>query len=72
MWRTGLLVAVLLLVVCDAALAQCPMCRGALECSLEGRQLARGFNRAILSLLIVPFSLLGTFGFLTYRVRKSK
>jgi hypothetical protein len=68
----AILVSALLLLAGDAVYAQCAMCRGALECSLEGRQLARGFNRAILSLWSAPFVLVGTFGLLTYRIRSRK
>jgi hypothetical protein len=59
----------LLLGLADAVLAQCPMCRTALE-SPEGRQLAGAFNRAILFLLSVPFTLVGTVALLIARSRR--
>ena len=39
------------------ALAQCAMCRGALEQNAEA---ARGFNRAILFLLATPYAVFAT------------
>jgi len=40
--------------------AQCAMCRTALTESAEGRQLAGGFNTAILVLLGAPYLVFGT------------
>ncbi len=69
--RLGVVILLAALVLWgDDLFAQCAMCRGVLECSLEGRQLARGIGRGILSLLIAPFFLVGTFGVLSYRIRK--
>ena len=42
----------------EPTLAQCAMCRTALQ-SPEGRALAAAFRRGILFLLIVPFSAVG-------------
>jgi len=56
----------LLLLSTDGLLAQCAMCRGALE-SPEGRQMAQAFNRGILLLLAVPFAAVGTISLLIYR-----
>ena len=43
----------LLLAAPDAALAQCSMCRTALE---QNTEVAAGFNRAILFLLAMPYA----------------
>jgi len=51
--------ALCLLAWAEPALAQCPMCRKALE-SPEGRRLAGAFARAILFLLAVPITAVGT------------
>ena len=47
-------VLVLAILIAPAALAQCSMCRGALE-SPEGARLAWAFRHAILFLLAAPF-----------------
>ncbi len=46
----------LLLAAPDAALAQCAMCRTALE---QNTEVAAGFNRAILFLLAMPYTVFG-------------
>ena len=50
------------------------MCRAALESSPEGRTIAAGLARGILLMLVLPYGLIGTFGFIVYRAyrRKSK
>ena len=50
------------------------MCRAALESSPEGRTIAAGLARGILMMLVLPYGLIGTFGFIVYRAyrRKSK
>ena len=55
----GLVAAIALLGVSPLA-AQCAMCRTALTESAEGRQLAAGFNSAILFLLGAPYLVFGT------------
>ena len=56
----------LLSLFADGLLAQCAMCRGALE-SPEGQQMAQAFNRGILLLLAAPFAVVGTISLLIYR-----
>jgi len=52
--------------------AQCAMCRTALTESPEGRQMAAGFNSAILLLLGAPYLVFGTLvGSLWYSRRRS-
>ena len=48
------------------------MCRTALESSPEGKVLAVGLARGILMLLILPYGLLTTFGFIIYRAYRKK
>ena len=56
---SALLVALLAaFVFADSALAQCAMCRTALD--QEGGQVAAGFNRAILFLLAMPYVVFGS------------
>ena len=50
----------------------CAMCRAALESSAEGRSIAAGLARGILLLLVLPYGLLTTFGFLIYRAYRKK
>ena len=52
----AILVLVLLLVAADAAMAQCPMCKSAVESSLQtGDNTAIGLNKGILYLLLMPY-----------------
>jgi len=71
------IIAMLALVAAVGALgvspleAQCAMCRTALTESAEGRQLAGGFNTAILVLLGAPYLVFGTLvGSLWYARRR--
>ena len=48
------------------------MCRAALESSAEGRSIAAGLARGILLLLVLPYGILTTFGFLIYRAYRKK
>ena len=50
--------------------AQCAMCRTALSESPEGRQLASGFNHAILFLLPFPYLVFGTLAAVIWLSRK--
>jgi hypothetical protein len=50
----------------------CAMCRAALESSPEGRSIAAGLAHGILLMLILPYGLLATFGFIIYRAYRKK
>ena len=50
----------------------CAMCRAALESSPEGKTIATGLARGILMLLVLPYGLIGTFGFIIYRAYRKK
>lgn len=53
-------------------LAQCAMCWQALANSAEGASLIRGFQDGIVFLLVVPFLVVGTIGFLLYKAQRSR
>ena len=48
------------------------MCRAALESSPEGRTIAAGLAHGILLMLVLPYGLLATFGFIIYRAYRKK
>jgi hypothetical protein len=50
----------------------CAMCRAALESSPEGRAIAAGLARGILMMLVLPYGLMATFGFIIYRAYRKK
>ncbi|GEM_PF-2649690 len=51
----------------ERSVAQCPMCKTALEQSAEGQHLASAFNTGILFLLCVPFVIVGMVALIVYR-----
>jgi hypothetical protein len=56
------------LVVTDAAYAQCPMCKMSAESNLKnGGTAGRGLNAGILYMLALPYTLVGTIGFIWWR-----
>lgn len=74
-WRITLISAILLLVLTGSdLLAQCAMCRGAVESTMSnGRNLAAtGLNTGILYLLATPYLLVAIIGFLWYRNSKKE
>ena len=48
------------------------MCRAALESSPEGKIIAAGLARGILLMLVLPYGLMTTFGFIIYRAYRKK
>jgi hypothetical protein len=67
------LVAIIFLITLEIpAWAQCSMCRTALESSPEGKVLASSFAHGILMMLVLPYALIGTFGFIIYRAYRKK
>jgi hypothetical protein len=53
--------------------AQCPMCRMTVESNLKaGGTAGKGLNRGILYMLAMPYLLVGTFGYLWWKNRKSE
>ena len=68
----GAIVAVLLLVWSEPALAQCAMCKESLANSTEGAAAVKQFNLGILVLLIPPVAMFaGIFGMI-YRSARSQ
>lgn len=63
------IVIVILLAAAGPALAQCPMCRQAVEGSAEGAAIARTLNLAVLVLLLPPVTLFVGIFVLFYRYR---
>ena len=60
----------LLVVICTLpAEAQCAMCRAVLEGEQSGTA-AKGINNGIMYLMIFPYLLVGTVGYLVYRNRQ--
>ena len=60
----------LLVVICVLpAEAQCAMCRAVLESEQSGTA-AKGINNGIMYLMIFPYLLVGTVGYLVYRIRQ--
>ena len=50
----------------------CALCRAALESSAEGRVLAASLAHGIEFMLILPYGLLATFGFVIYRAFRKR
>lgn len=63
--------AVLALLMCVAGdlVAQCPMCKAAVESAGDGgpSPMAKGLNNGILYLFVLPYLMVGLVGFLLYR-----
>ena len=66
------LVIVGMLSVSDVG-AQCPMCKMSAESNLKnGGSTGRGLNTGILYMLALPYTLLGTFGYIWWRNNRRK
>ncbi|MGK0386511.1 MAG: hypothetical protein ACI849_001128 [Patiriisocius sp.] len=63
------LLLLILLICALPADAQCAMCRAVLE-SEESGSAAKGINNGIMYLMVFPYLLVGTVGYLVYRNRK--
>ncbi len=63
----------LFLLTIQNAEAQCAMCRGSLESSVSQgtTNLAAGINKGILYLLVMPYLIMGTIGYLWYKSSKA-
>lgn len=66
--KKGVFIILVLLVVLPAD-AQCAMCRAVLE-SEESGAAAEGINNGIMYLMVFPYLLVGTVGYMVYRNRK--
>jgi len=61
----------ILMVLPVLAIAQCAMCRAALESS-DGNIKAEAVNDGIVYLMILPYLLVGLVGYAVYKLRKKK
>jgi len=50
----------------------CAMCRSALENSPEGKVIAASLAHGIILMLVLPYCLLGAFGFVVYRAYRKR
>jgi hypothetical protein len=66
--KRGLLLLLLLIWVLPVD-GQCAMCRAVLE-SEESGSVAKGINNGIMYLMVFPYLLVGTVGYLVYRNRQ--
>jgi len=64
----------LFLFAADVAVAQCPMCKSAVESSIKSGQnnVGKGLNDGILYLLAAPYLFVGTLGFLWFKKYRAK
>ncbi len=69
MKKATLLIAILFFLVSIPVEAQCAMCRAVLETE-EGGNAAKGINDGIAYLMLFPYLLIGTVGYVIYRMRK--
>ena len=68
------LIVILLLVTAPELMAQCAMCRGTVESTVSnGRSIiASELNFGILYLLVIPYLIVATIGYLWYRNSKQE
>jgi len=70
---TILLIFLFILIFSEPTMAQCPMCKASAEASLKGgSNVARGLNKGILYLLIMPYLLFTVIFFMWYKNYKKK
>jgi hypothetical protein len=50
----------------------CSMCRAALESSPDGKAIAGSLANGILLMLILPYGLMATFGYIIYRAYRKR
>ena len=66
-----ILIGILIALNSTEILAQCPMCRMAAESNLKnGGSAGKGLNAAILYMLVVPYLVVGTIGFIWWKNHK--
>jgi hypothetical protein len=72
--KSVLLVVVILLALTPDLMAQCAMCRGTVESTVsDGRSvIASELNFGILYLLVIPYLVVATIGYLWYRNSKQE
>jgi hypothetical protein len=62
---------VLLFLISTKGIAQCAMCRAAIETEGDSSK-AEALNDGIVYLMIMPYLLAGLIGFIIYRMRKNR
>jgi hypothetical protein len=62
---------VLLFLISTKGIAQCAMCRAAIETEGDSSK-AEALNDGIVYLMIMPYLLVGLIGFIIYRMRKNR
>jgi len=61
------------IVTSDDASAQCPMCKMSAESNLKnGGSTGKGLNAGIIYMLALPYTLVGTIGFIWWRNNRRK
>lgn len=74
----ALTLAFVLVFVSTDAYSQCAMCRATVESNVgsgsdaSGNEVGSGLNMGILYLMVIPYVLLGTVGFLWYKNSRKK
>lgn len=70
-WFAAILLCTILLFATNNASAQCAMCKGSAETSIDsGSSGAAGINKGILYLFLTPYIIGGTIGFFWWRSQK--
>ena len=65
--------ALILAFAVPSATAQCPMCKIGVESNLRnGGSAGNGLNMGILYMLVMPYLLVGSLGFIWYKNRKNE
>jgi hypothetical protein len=68
-----LIITIGMTVISNDVTAQCPMCKMSAESNLKnGGTTARGLNAGILYMLALPYTLVGTIGFIWWRNNRRK
>ncbi len=71
MYKRLFVLSIFLLLYGAELLAQCPMCRTAVESNLKnGGTEGAGLNTGIMYLLLAPYLIVGVLGYLWYKNRK--
>ncbi len=66
-----LLIGIMIALSSTDIMAQCPMCRMAAESNLKnGGSAGKGLNAGILYMLVVPYLVVGTIGFIWWKNHK--
>lgn len=68
---TVVLIIVVILLIDQSAMAQCPMCKLSAESNLrDGGSAGKGLNNGILYMFVMPYILVGTLAFMWIKNKK--